>query len=184
MLINGIELKIAPWADLQDADLQNADLRGVNLFGADLRHANLAGTDLRDADLRLAQVQGANTKGAKLKNALLPHDKVSRSDGNATVWHHWVDNSGSCRIWTGATNNNHNTSDGKSYNYGVFQLEGCGTQLVHRQVFFMHTGKELPEDVDVSPEGEYGCNNRLCVSPKHLYIGPQGSDKIRMIDFF
>lgn len=185
MRINGVRLEIGPGADLKNANLQGADLRGANLFGADLRGADLRNADLRDADLRLAKIQGAKTQGAQLDNVKRPTDKVSRQEGNATVWRHFVDKCDSgCHIWRGAVNNNHNTTDGKSYEYGVFVLEGCETQLVHRQVFFLNTSEGLPSDLDVSPFGEHGCGNHLCVNPEHLYVGPQGSDKVQMIDFF
>lgn len=191
--INGVEYEIGPWANLEQANLSGADLRGENLFGANLYDANLRNADLRGADLRLAKIQGANTKGTKLKGALLPHDKVSRGEGNATVWQHYVNDSGDCHLWKGDTNNNHNPLPGerrttkkekKRYDYGIFQLEGCRTDAVHRQVFFLHTGEELPKDLHVSPLGEHGCGDRLCVNPEHLYVGPQGSDKIRMTDLF
>ena len=183
-LINKVEHEIGPWADLAGANLSGADLQGVNLFGANLRGTDLRGADLRGADLRLAKVQGVNIKGANLEGVLRPFDRVSKSEGNATVWQHYVDDSGDCHIWCGAKNNNHNITDGKSYDYGVFQLEGCDTQLVHRQVFFLDTGEELPEDMDVSPNGEHGRGDHLCVNPEHLYVGPQGSDKVRMTDLF
>ena len=188
ILINATEYEIGPWTDLEGANLSSADLRGVNLFGADLRKANLQNTDLRDADLRLAKIKGASTKGIKLKGALLPHDEVSHGEGNSTVWQHYVNDSGECHLWSGATNNNHNRIKdgmaGKSYDYGIFRLEGCYTLAVHRQVFFLHTDVELDSDMDVSPNGEHGCGNHMCVNPEHLYVGPQGSDRVRMIDLF
>jgi hypothetical protein len=191
MIINAIEHEIGPWADLSGANLSGADLRGVNLFGADLRGADLRNADLRGADLRMAKIQGAKTKGVKLKGALLPHDKVSQGEGNSTVRQHYVNDSGDCHIWEGARTNNtrrvaggFTMRDDKSYEYGIFRLEGCHTSAVHRQVFFLHTGKELPDDIDVSPNGEHGCGNHLCVNPEHLYVGPQGSDKVHMPELF
>lgn len=188
MLINKVEYEISPWANLEGANLSGADLRGVNLFGADLRGANLRNTDLRGADLRLAKIKGASTKGIKLKGALLPHDKVSRGKGNSTVWQHYVNDSGDCHLWCGATNNNHNDikdkATGECYDYGIFKLEDCETDAVHRQIFFLTTGEELDSDMHVSPLGEYGCGDRLCVNPEHLYVGSQGSDKVHMPEFF
>jgi len=185
MISNGKEYEIGPGADLRGADLRGADLRGANLFGADLRDADLRDTDLSGADLRLAKIKGAYTKGIKLEGAKLPHEKISQSEGNATVWQNYVDDSGECHIWTGATTTNHNTApDVKRYYYGQFRLEGCKTLAPHRQIFFIHTGEELPEDLDVSPFGEHGCGDHLCVNPDHLYVGPQGSDKVRMIELF
>src|SRR5659263_650052 len=43
--INGVNLKIAQFADLCGADLENANLQGANLQGADLRWANLQEAD-------------------------------------------------------------------------------------------------------------------------------------------
>ncbi len=191
MMINAVEHEIGPWANLAGANLSGADLKDANLFGANLQGADLRGVDLRGADLRLAKIQGANTKGAKLQGVLRPSDTVSRGGGNATVWQHYVDDSGDCHIWEGARSNNsrrvqggYDIRDNKAYDYGVFNLEDCRTPLVHRQVFFLCTGEELPEDMDVSPNGEHGCGNHLCVNPEHLYVGPQGSDKVHMPEFF
>lgn len=192
MLINKTEREIGPWADLRDANLSGANLRNVNLFGADLRGADMRGANLQGADLRLAKIKGASTKGADLKGALLPHDEVSRGEGNSTVWQHYVNDSGDCHIWGGARNNNHNgdkdNPNRKTYFYGIFQLEGHNSDAVHRQVFFLRTGVELDRDLHVAPicetvnlEGE---RLRLCVNPEHLLVGPQGSGKVRMTDLF
>ncbi len=71
MLINGVEVSIAPWADLRDADLRGASLSGASLSGANLRGANLHGANLRDADL----------SGADLRDVSLPIGfKVCRMD--------------------------------------------------------------------------------------------------------
>jgi len=176
-----VDYIIGPGADLRGANLVNRDLRGVNLFGADLTCADLTGADLTGADLRLAKIKGAKTKGAKLINCRLPHEIIFNSEGDSNVWQHFIEQyPQGCHVWCGATNNNHNTTDGMSYDYGVFRLIDCHTQLVHRQAFFLATGEELSQDIDVTPVGKYGCENRLCVNPEHLYVGPQGGEKIRM----
>ena len=69
MLTNGIELTIAPGADLRGADLRGANLAGAKLRGANLHGADLHGADLRYANLREADLRGANLRGANLEGA-------------------------------------------------------------------------------------------------------------------
>ncbi len=182
-----MQYDISPGSDLSGANLSGYDLRNADLFGANLEGADLRGTDLRGADLRTAKIKGAKTKGIKLAGAKLPHDDIRTTEGTVSVWrHHVTPSTAECEVWRGATNNNHNTTGGKSYDYGVFQLEGCKTDLVHRQVFFIHTGEELGRDLEVTPY----CGDHLCVNPKHLGVVPASVKKDRkklavpMIDFF
>ncbi len=51
MLINGVEVSIAPGANLRCANLSGANLRGANLRCADLRGANLRCANLSGANL-------------------------------------------------------------------------------------------------------------------------------------
>lgn len=192
MLINGKEYEIGPGVDLRGANLSGADLRGFSLFkanlcGTDMRGANVCGVDMRGASFD----KNTKTTGWKYdKKTRFPHDKIKKiEDGNAEDFWNLVDKTGvgGCWNWLGAVKNNHyiDPDANKSYDFGIgIRLEGCKTLAAHRQVFFLHTDEELPLDIDVSPFGEYGCGNRLCVNPDHLYVGPQGSDKVRMIDLF
>lgn len=176
MIVNGY--KIEPDANLRDA----------NLFGADLRGLDLRGADLRGADLRLAQVKGAKTAGIITDDTTrLPHDPIYDYKGDRAVWDHYVDRQkDGCHIWTGRRNSNHNTTDGDKYWYGQFNLEGCRSDMVHRQVFFLQTGEELPEDTHVSHTCESldsdGNRLRLCVNPDHLLVGSAGSEKTLMTE--
>jgi hypothetical protein len=70
--INGIEVDIAPGANLSGADLRWADLSGVDLSGA-----NLSGADLSGANLFGANLYKANLTGAKLSRAILRWAKLS-----------------------------------------------------------------------------------------------------------
>lgn len=145
-------------------DYKDADLRGFNFFEVDLSNADLRGADLRGADLRRASIKGAKTQGIKTDaTTKLPHFPVSPKSGNENDF--WANiNKGEHWIWEGQTNNNHNTVDCESYDYGVFQLEGCLTQLVHRIIYYIKTGSELEREVEVTTL----CGNHLCVNPEHL----------------
>jgi hypothetical protein len=67
--INGIEVDIAPGANLYGATLIRANLRDANLREADLSEANLRGANLRGADLSGADLYAANLRGASLSGA-------------------------------------------------------------------------------------------------------------------
>lgn len=58
--INGVDLEIAPNANLLGANLLGADLCGADLSHANLRRARLSGADLCGANLRGANLSGAD----------------------------------------------------------------------------------------------------------------------------
>ena len=90
MLINGVDLKIEPRANLSGADLREADLREANLRGADLRGADLREADLRGANLRGADLRGANLRGADLAIVKDVIDGGQRQDGYRFIG--WIKN--------------------------------------------------------------------------------------------
>ncbi len=69
MLINGVDLKIHPGANLKGAYLYGANLEGAYLYGANLGGANLGGANLGGAYLRGAYLYGANLRGTYLRGA-------------------------------------------------------------------------------------------------------------------
>jgi Pentapeptide repeats (8 copies) len=76
MIINGIEIDISPFANLEGANLrganlQDANLQDANLTGANLKVANLTGANLKVANLEGANLRGANLEGANLRGANL-----------------------------------------------------------------------------------------------------------------
>jgi hypothetical protein len=71
----GVEIRIAPSADLRNVDLSGADLHYANLTDANLQNA-----DLTDAGLYLARLKGANLIGANLRNANLIGADLRRAD--------------------------------------------------------------------------------------------------------
>jgi len=100
MLINGVEVEIAPFANLIKANLFGANLRGANLSGANLEGANLReadlsvanllkadllNADLRGADLREANLSRANLRGANLSRADLSGANLSGANLSGTV---------------------------------------------------------------------------------------------------
>ena len=72
IIINGVEINIAP-----DSYLRKANLRGANLRGAKLSGSNLSGADLSDADLSYADLRGADLYRANLRNTILTGAKLS-----------------------------------------------------------------------------------------------------------
>lgn len=69
-------------------------------------------------------------------------------------------------IWTGRVNNNHNTVDTANYDYGVFALDGCDSQLAHRIMIYLTYGRELTRSYDVFVYD----GNRLNIHPGNLGI--------------
>jgi hypothetical protein len=51
-----------------------------------------------------------------------------------------------CWLWRGRTNNNHNTLDCKSYDYGVFRLVSGYETGAHRAAIYFLTGTLVPDD--------------------------------------
>lgn len=84
----------------------------------------------------------------------------------AQFWRHIDKRSDTEWIWTGRTNNNHNTADTKNYDYGVFALEGCDSELVHRIMIYLTYGRELTRSFDVFAYD----GNRLNVHPDNLGV--------------
>jgi hypothetical protein len=70
-------------------------------------------------------------------------------------------------LWVGDTNNNHNTVDCDSYDYGQFNLEGHRSKMAHRISLFLTFGCEVPSTHDVFP---LIGKNHLDVNPYHLGV--------------
>jgi len=75
-------------------------------------------------------------------------------------------------VWRGKTTTNHNTTEGKKYTYGTFNLvdrdgnKAHPGHCAHRISIFVETGFLVPDDFDVvSLVGDY-----LDVNPAHLGI--------------
>lgn len=75
-------------------------------------------------------------------------------------------------VWTGKRTTNHNTTDGKKYTYGQFDLiDRNGNRAhpghcAHRISIYVDTGVQIPDDYDVvSLVGDY-----LDINPEHLGV--------------
>lgn len=68
-----------------------------------------------------------------------------------------------CWHWRGRTNNNHNTTDGKSYDYGTWRLGDGSETGAHRAAVLYLTGKPVPDDLDLTSL----CGDQMCVNPAH-----------------
>jgi len=64
-----------------------------------------------------------------------------------------------CWPWTGSVVNGNKP-------YGRVKVEGK-LKLVHRVIYELYTGEELPDDVQVC----HSCDNPPCCNPNHLWIG-------------
>jgi len=85
IVINGVDINIAPDSYLRKANLRGANLRGAklsgaNLSGADLSDADLSYTDLRGADLYRANLRNTNLTGAKLSNINLRKSNLTNAN--------------------------------------------------------------------------------------------------------
>lgn len=68
-----------------------------------------------------------------------------------------------CWLWIGAIS-------GKRY--GQANLRLCGEWKAHRASWVLHTGKKIPEGINVCHDCPGG-DNPLCVRPSHLFLGSQ-----------
>lgn len=68
-----------------------------------------------------------------------------------------------CWSWRGRTNSNHNTTDGKKYNYGTWRLSDGSETGAHRAAVYYLAGKRVPDDLDLTSL----CGDELCVNPAH-----------------
>jgi hypothetical protein len=104
---------------------------------------------------------------AAMKRRLQNFDK--KNGGPREFWHNVDKSAGESGpwLWTGDTNNNHNTVDCDSYDYGQFNLDGHRSKMAHRIVLFLTFGVEVPSSHDVFPMVG---NNHLNINPNHLGV--------------
>lgn len=96
-----------------------------------------------------------------------PKKRVVGAKGSETqFWRHIDKRSDTEWIWTGRTNNNHNTVDTESYDYGVFALGGHDTELVHRIMVEKVSGRKLSRTFDVF----HFDGNHLNIHPDNLGV--------------
>ncbi len=80
---------------------------------------------------------------------------------------------GRCHQWTGATIST--KCEAPSEHYGKIGASANGekvTMRVHRVAWMLSHGRRIPANRWVL----HRCHNRLCVNPKHLYIGTHGDN--------
>lgn len=89
-----------------------------------------------------------------------------------------IDTSGACHIWKGSASNNHEDAkdnpNRKTYDRGVFNLNGRGNRLAHRLICEVTFNVTLTPDLDVSP---MVCGNHLCCNVDHLGIVPHNQNR-------
>lgn len=101
-----------------------------------------------------------------------------RSGHSGTFWKNVIRWPNGRWEWVGQTNNNHNTVDCESYNYGVFDLVSRETsnfakpasihksKLAHRIILFLTYGRPVPDGCDVF----HYDNDHLNINPDNLGV--------------
>lgn len=110
---------------------------------------------------------------------MLSQREIDRRSGNAkTFWRNVAKQPDGRHLWTGAINNNHNTVDCESYDYGEFELtteessnlakpkRRIKSKMVHRVCVFLTYGVEVPPGFDVFPKN----GDHLDVNPDNLWV--------------
>lgn len=101
-----------------------------------------------------------------------------RSGHEGTFWKNVSKNPDGKWIWTGHKNNNHNTVDCQSYDYGEFELctretandrtpkKAHDSKMAHRIGLFLIYGRPVPKQYDVFPFN----GDHLDINPENLGI--------------
>lgn len=101
-----------------------------------------------------------------------------RSGHEDTFWKNVRKQADGKWIWFGHTNNNHNTVDCESYDYGEFELctretandarpkKAHASKMAHRVVLFLTYGRPVPESCDVFPFN----GDHLDINPSNLGV--------------
>lgn len=101
-----------------------------------------------------------------------------RSGHDGTFWKNVTKQADGKWIWTGQKNNNHNTVDCESYDYGVFDLCSRETsnfakptsihhsKMAHRVSLFLTYGRPVPKQYEVFPVN----GDHLDVNPDNLGV--------------
>lgn len=139
---------------------------------ARLRELRLA----RDAEVRSAQA--AHLAAVRAASSATPRTSCTSCIVARSRPYFWdnVDTSGgvdACHWWTGERKWNHQSADVERYEDGHWSERGCKSRIARRVLMFKTYGREVPEDLDVSPL----CDEHLCCNVKHMVITPHGGPK-------
>lgn len=110
---------------------------------------------------------------------MLSQREIDRRSGNAkTFWSNVDAGADGKWCWTGVVNNNHNTVDCESYDYGEFELttdessnlakpkRRIKTKMAHRVAVYLSYGVEVPAGFDVFPKN----GDHLDLNPLNLWV--------------